>query len=113
MSNSEDDKATVAQARPGTPADKAGVKTGDAILSIDGKDMRGLGHGVLEWYLRGKPGSPVTVTVQTPGEAPRTVSFNRISPEEQRALSQQQAARAAGAGAPPAAGQRAAAPAVR
>ena len=104
ITNSEDDKATVTLARPGAPAEKAGVKTGDAILSIDGKDVRGLGSGAVEYLLRGRPGSPVTMTVQTTGEQPRTVTFNRISTEEQQQLSrqQQQATRTAGPpGAPP------------
>jgi large repetitive protein len=106
ISNSEDEKAMVAQARPGAPAEKAGVKTGDAILAIDGKDVRGLGFGGVEWHLRGRPGAPITVTVQTPGQAPRTVTFNRISNEEQQALFRQQQAAKSGAsgGATPASG---------
>jgi protocatechuate 3,4-dioxygenase beta subunit len=77
VNNSEDEKATVLQARPGSPAEKAGIKAGDAILSIDGKDVRGQGFGGVEWLLRGRPGSSISMTVQTPGQPPRTVTFNR------------------------------------
>lgn len=75
---SENDTATVLNARPGTPAALAGIKDGDAILSIDGKDMRGAGFGTIEYSLRGRPGSPISLVVQTPGAPPRTVTFNRF-----------------------------------
>ena len=85
LSNSEDEKAMVAQARPGGPAEKAGIKTGDAILAIDGKDVRGLGFGGIEWQLRGRAGSPIRSPCRH-RTGPRTVTFNRFSTEEQQAL---------------------------
>jgi membrane-associated protease RseP (regulator of RpoE activity) len=81
VNNSEDNNATVLQARPGSPAERAGLKTGDVILAIDGKDMRGQGFGVVEYSLRGRPNSPITMKIQTPGQEPRTVTFNRSGGE--------------------------------
>ncbi|HEY0706990.1 MAG TPA: carboxypeptidase regulatory-like domain-containing protein, partial [Polyangia bacterium] len=77
LRNSEDDKATVAIIRPNMPAEAAGIKAQDAILSVDGKSVRGLGFGAVEYLLRGKPGSTITMVVQTPGSAPRTVTMTR------------------------------------
>jgi protocatechuate 3,4-dioxygenase beta subunit len=75
--NPSEDGGAVLQVRPGTPAALAGIKDGDAILAIDGKDVRGAGFGVIEYALRGRPGSSITMTVQAPGAPPRTVSFTR------------------------------------
>jgi hypothetical protein len=35
----------------------------------------------IEWRLRGKPGSNITVTVRTAGSEPRTVTFTRFDAE--------------------------------
>jgi carboxyl-terminal processing protease len=71
----------VLQARPGSPAEKAGIKAGDAILAVDGKDVRGQSFGVVEFALHGRPDTPITLKVQSPGGEPRTVTFNRYSSE--------------------------------
>jgi RNA polymerase sigma factor (sigma-70 family) len=74
----EDESATVAKVGPGSPAEKAGVKGGDRLLTVDGHDVRGLPFGGLEWYLRGRPGTSVAVKLQTGGAPPRTVTLARV-----------------------------------
>ncbi|WP_108811414.1 S41 family peptidase [Sphingorhabdus sp. Alg231-15] len=61
-----------------TPADKAGVKAGDYITHIDGSLIYGgsLDEAVEE--MRGKPGSPIKLTIVRPGrDKPFDVSMNR------------------------------------
>ncbi|HEY0705534.1 MAG TPA: carboxypeptidase regulatory-like domain-containing protein [Polyangia bacterium] len=64
--------------RAGSPAAQAGIVRGDVLLSVDGKDVRSMTPGGLDYRLRGRPGSPITVVVQTPGAALRTLTLNRI-----------------------------------
>lgn len=75
---SEDESATVARVGPGTPADRAGVRSGDRILTVDGKDVRGLPFGGLEWHLRGRPGTSAVLVIQSAGAPPRPVTLARI-----------------------------------
>jgi len=59
---------------PGGPADRAGLKSHDEILKVDGGaflDAAGMPHTL------GPDGSSVTVTVDTPGQAPREVKMVR------------------------------------
>ncbi len=61
-----------------TPADKAGVKSGDYITHIDGELIYGgtLDEAVKE--MRGKPGTPIKLTIVRPGrDKPFDVSMNR------------------------------------
>ncbi|QTD54635.1 S41 family peptidase [Parasphingorhabdus cellanae] len=61
-----------------TPADKAGVKAGDYITHINGSLIYGgsLDEAVEE--MRGKPGSPIALTIVRPGrDKPFDVSMNR------------------------------------
>ncbi len=61
-----------------TPADKAGVKAGDYITHINGALIYGgsLDEAVEE--MRGKPGSPIKLTIVRPGrDKPFDVSMNR------------------------------------
>ena len=51
----------------GMPAYKAGLRTGDAILSIDGKKVEGLNVDSVSDMLRGEPGTKLTVVVRRPG----------------------------------------------
>ncbi len=61
-----------------TPADKAGVKAGDYITHIDGALIYGgtLDEAVEE--MRGKPGTPISLTIVRPGrDKPFDVSMDR------------------------------------
>src|SRR3954470_11391570 len=53
----------VIAARDGSPADKAGLQTGDYVRAIDGKPARDLSVFEGMRLLRGAPGSKVTLTV--------------------------------------------------
>ncbi|MBU6139976.1 MAG: S41 family peptidase [Proteobacteria bacterium] len=52
----------------GTPAFKVGLKTGDYITKVDGKNVIGLSIEEVVKKLRGKPGTSVKITVLRKGE---------------------------------------------
>ena len=52
---------------PGTPAERGGVQTGDAILRVDGTATQGLRLDEVSNRLLGKPGSDVDVEFRRPG----------------------------------------------
>ena len=51
----------------GMPAHKAGIRTGDAIVSIDGTPVKGMSVDSVSNLLRGEPGSRLTVVVERLG----------------------------------------------
>jgi carboxyl-terminal processing protease len=62
----------------GSPAAKAGVQAGDAILSVDGTSTDGLDIDQAGDLLRGKPGSKVTLELQgADQDRPYTVTLTR------------------------------------
>lgn len=60
-----------------SPADRAGLKPHDAIIAIEGEPVTYESRAQLIPKLRGEAGSKVTVTVRTPGQAPREVTLTR------------------------------------
>jgi serine protease Do len=52
--------ALVGDVRPNTPAEKAGIKTGDVIIAFNGKDVSDA-HGLQLAVSQSEPGSPATV----------------------------------------------------
>jgi carboxyl-terminal processing protease len=52
----------------GLPADRAGLKAGDAILEIDGNDMRKSTVKEVSGRLKGTPGTSLDLTIMRPGE---------------------------------------------
>lgn len=69
-----DQWVTVVAPLAGTPADAAGVLSGDRIVEIDGRTTRGLTSEEAVKALRGNPGSRVRITVERPG-APDSLRF--------------------------------------
>ncbi len=67
----------VVAARPGSPAEEAGLRTGDLVKSIDGRHTRPLPALVGQWLLRGAPGSTVTLGILRAGADPFEVSVTR------------------------------------
>ncbi|HEY2251372.1 MAG TPA: S41 family peptidase, partial [Planctomycetaceae bacterium] len=53
---------------PGSPAEAAGIRTGDAILAVDGKSVQELGHAAAIDAIRGQAGSVVALRVKRGGE---------------------------------------------
>jgi carboxyl-terminal processing protease len=65
--DARDSGITVIGALPGTPAERAGVMTGDRIVEIDGRPTRGLTQEEALRSLRGTAGSTVRLVVERPG----------------------------------------------
>ena len=62
---------------PGGSAAAAGLKAGDIVEAVDGKDTGGVSiGGVIQW-IRGPEGSAVRLSVRSEGEEPRDVSLVR------------------------------------
>ncbi len=60
-----------------TPAQKAGIKTGDLIISIDGQPIKGLDLGEAVKKMRGPKGSEVTLSIIRKG-VPQPIEFTLI-----------------------------------
>ncbi len=60
-----------------TPAAKAGIKTGDYIIKIDGKSVQGVSLADAIAMMRGKAGTKLKLTVFTKGEEPRDLEVVR------------------------------------
>lgn len=61
----EDDLITVVAPIKGSPADEAGVKTGDKILKVNGKDYLGKDMEEAVKNMKGEKGTDVTLTILT------------------------------------------------
>ncbi|EGK00598.1 S41 family peptidase [Dysgonomonas gadei] len=85
----KDGKVAITEPFEGKPADKAGLKAGDYILEIDGKDMttcdqvegEAFGRTLSNFVssnLKGQPGTSIQIKVERPGEKkPITVKVVR------------------------------------
>lgn len=71
------DWVKIAQPYKGSPADRAGLKIGDKILAIDGKDAKGFTTEQVSSRLKGDPGSKVRVTVEHLTGGTETVTLQR------------------------------------
>ncbi len=70
------DYVTLIELYEDQPADKAGLKAGDIILEIDGKDVTGKDIDQVNNFLRGIPGKSVELRIKRPGsEEPVDVSL--------------------------------------
>lgn len=63
-----DDVVTVIAPLPNTPAEKAGLLPGDALIKIDGESTEGMGTDEAVRRIRGERGTTVTLTVYRKGE---------------------------------------------
>ncbi|MGI8928878.1 MAG: S41 family peptidase [Candidatus Limnocylindrales bacterium] len=61
-----DDRVVVVSVISGGPADRAGIRTGDAILDVNGESVSGLAPEEVAPKVRGEAGSTVAVTVERP-----------------------------------------------
>jgi carboxyl-terminal processing protease len=67
----------VVSSRPGSPAEKAGLRAGDILKAIDGRHSRPLAVSTGQRLLRGAPGSSVKLAVLRAGVEPFDVSVVR------------------------------------
>lgn len=64
---------------PGSPADMAGLKSGDKVLAIDGEDMTGIDGEVVRKQVLGPAGSSLQLTILRESEEPFDVIIIRES----------------------------------
>ena len=62
---------------PGTPADKAGLQSGDVFTSVDGISLRGYSADEATKALRGKSGTPVRIVAMRGTKPLGTVTITR------------------------------------
>ena len=62
---------TVVAPIPGGPAERAGIRTGDRIVEVEGKSTAGWTSDEASKALRGPPGTPLGLTVERPGVSER------------------------------------------
>jgi carboxyl-terminal processing protease len=67
--NTVEGKVTVAEPYENYPAAKAGLMAGDVILKVDGKSVDGKNQEEISSFLKGQPGTEVTITYQRPGSS--------------------------------------------
>ena len=75
-----DDKVEVVSPFPGSPADRAGIKPGDIIVKVDGKNTSTLSSVQVADLLKGAKGTVVTVTLSREG-TPNPISVNVMRDE--------------------------------
>ncbi len=73
----KEDYVRIAQPYQNSPADRAGLKIGDRIIAIDGKDAKGLTTEQVSSMLKGEPGSKVQVTVKHLDGTQQTATIRR------------------------------------
>jgi len=61
----------------GTPAERAGLRSGDKIIKIDGKSTKGISTDKAVSKMRGEPGTKITLTIQREGEEPIDYEITR------------------------------------
>ncbi len=73
----DDGKIKIIAPIEGTPADRAGLKSGDVIVELDGKPVEGMSLRNAVNAMRGRPGTQVKLTVARENSEPFTVSLTR------------------------------------
>ena len=73
----KDKMLTVVSPIEGTPGDKAGIKSGDRIIKIDGQDTKDMTLDEAVSKIRGPEGSQVTLLISRGSEAPKDYTLTR------------------------------------
>lgn len=73
----KDAEVTIVRVAPGGPADMAGIRAGDEILTADGTALGGMTLDAAVDLLRGPSGSSLVVSVRREGGAPFDVTIRR------------------------------------
>lgn len=74
---SKDKKLLVVSPIEGTPGDKAGIKSGDEIVAIDGQATKDIPLDAAVGKIRGPEGSTVVLTIKRGNEEPKDYSLVR------------------------------------
>ncbi|HWR60034.1 MAG TPA: S41 family peptidase, partial [Clostridia bacterium] len=78
VTRSEDGYVTVVAPIEDTPGERAGLKTNDKIIKVDDKDIIGIDLEAAVTLMKGKKGTPVTLTVMRDGvKEPREYKITR------------------------------------
>jgi carboxyl-terminal processing protease len=81
-------KLIVTSPIPGSPAEKAGIKHNDQIISVNGKSVVGKDVNAVSALIQGKEGTTVNITIQRPGESQtRTLTITRAQIQVPNVLS--------------------------
>lgn len=75
----ESQRLSVVSPVVGTPAYNADIQTGDQIMSIQGKNTKGMAMDVAVTLMRGKPGTTVNMEVQSPDGNMRSITVDRAT----------------------------------
>jgi carboxyl-terminal processing protease len=68
---------TIVRVITGSPAEQAGVRSGDLIIAIDGRSIQDLPTDQAANLLQGQEGTTVTLNLLTVGQSPRQVAVRR------------------------------------
>jgi carboxyl-terminal processing protease len=71
----------VASVLPDSPAKEAGIKPNDLIVAVNGRSIAGVPEDVSVSRIKGPPGTPVKLTVQSGKGKPRKIDLKRASVE--------------------------------
>ena len=75
----KEDRAVISEPYEGSPSHEAGVRAGDVIISIDGKDVKGMGTPKVSSMLRGEAGTTFELVVRRGGrELPFAITRQTI-----------------------------------
>lgn len=73
----KENRTVISEPYEGSPAQQAGIKAGDVLLSVDGKDVEGLPVDKVSDMLRGDPGTELLIKVRRYGES-KPLSFRVV-----------------------------------
>ena len=66
--HTEKNTTVLSEPYEGMPAQRAGLKAGDAIISINGENVKGMSTDSVSDRLRGEPGTTLTIEYERPGK---------------------------------------------
>ncbi|MCI0519541.1 MAG: S41 family peptidase [Chloroflexi bacterium] len=73
------DYLSIISPMPGSPAEKAGLRTGDLVIGVDGEDVTGIDGEVVRKRIIGPAGTQVRLTILREGQEPFDVTLTRAS----------------------------------
>lgn len=73
------DYLTIISPIPNSPAEAAGLRTGDKIIALDGEDMTGVDSELVRKQVLGPAGSNLRLTIFREGQEPFDVTITRAS----------------------------------